>query len=134
MHNLRVVCKIAGTALAALVAIVPVAAQGPGLAMLAGLQRGNWELHLRDDGSTTSICVRTGQEFIQLRHRQPACERFIVQDEPGEVTVQYTCRGNGYGRTTVRRESESLVQIRSQGIQGGRPFSIEGEARRTGAC
>ncbi|GGD62772.1 hypothetical protein GCM10011411_23800 [Aurantiacibacter arachoides] len=58
----------------------------------------------------------------------------MVRDGPREVTVQYTCRGNGYGRTTIRRESDTLVQIRSQGIEGGAPFSIDGEARRTGGC
>ncbi|MGB3795217.1 MAG: hypothetical protein WA957_02830 [Alteraurantiacibacter sp.] len=57
-----------------------------------------------------------------------------MQDESKEVTVQYTCRGNGYGRTTIRRESRDVVQIRSQGIHGGAPFSIEGEARRVGSC
>ena len=28
-----------------------------------------------------------------------------------EVTVQYTCRGRGYGRTHIRRETNRLVQI-----------------------
>ena len=102
--------------------------------MLDTLTRGTWELRMRSDAPPMQVCVRTGRELIQLRHRQLTCDRFIVQDEPGEVTVQYTCRGNGYGRTTIRRESAGLVQIRSQGIQGGTPFSIEGEARRTGAC
>lgn len=102
--------------------------------MLGSLDRGSWEFRERSDGSALQLCVRTGRELIQLRHRQLTCERFVVEDEPGEVTVQYTCRGNGYGRTTIRRESAGLVQIRSQGIQGGMPFSLEGEARRTGTC
>ncbi|TIX49836.1 hypothetical protein E5222_10960 [Alteraurantiacibacter aquimixticola] len=112
----------------------PVAAQAPELAMLDQLDKGNWQLRLRTDGSQRSICVRTGRELIQIRHRQSGCSHFVVQDEPNEVTVQYTCRGDGYGRTTIRREGNALVQIRSQGIQGGAPFSLEGEARRTGAC
>ena len=134
MRNFRISLKLAAAGAACLVSTMPVAAQAPGLAMLDGLDRGSWDLRLRPDGGTTKLCIRTGREFIQLRHRQLNCERFIVQDEPGVVTVQYTCRGNGYGRTTIRRESASLVQIRSQGIQDGRPFSIEGEARRTGPC
>lgn len=134
MRNFRIALKLAGAGAACLLATMPVAAQAPGLAMLDRLDRGSWDVRLRPDGGTTQMCIRTGREFIQLRHRQLTCERFIVQDEPEVVTVQYTCRGNGYGRTTIRRESASLVQIRSQGIQDGRPFSIEGEARRTGAC
>lgn len=121
--------------LAALVAAaLPVAAQAPELAMLAGLNPGGWELRLRGDGGQQKICVRSGREFIQIRHPQSGCTTFVVKDEPNEVTVQYTCRGDGYGRTTVRREANDLVQIRSQGIKGGAPFSIQGEARRTGAC
>lgn len=121
-------------AAAAAFAVTSVSAQAPGLAMLNTLDRGAWELRLRSDGSTRRICLRTGRELIQLRHRQPTCDRFVVQDEPKEVTVQYTCRGNGYGRTTIRRESPDVVQIRSQGIHGGAPFSLEGEARHVGSC
>ena len=120
---------------AALVGLaVPVVAQAPELAMLGSLTRGSWELRLRNDGGHRTICVRTGRELIQLQHSQGGCSQFVVQDEPGEVTVQYTCRGDGYGRTSIRRESNGLVQVSSQGIQGGMPFALEGEARRTGAC
>lgn len=120
---------------AALVGLtMPAIAQAPELEMLSALTRGNWELRLRSDASRRTICVRTGRELIQLQHPQTGCVRIVVQDEPGEVTVQYTCRGDGYGRTNIRREGSGLVQISSQGIQGGMPFSLEGEARRTGPC
>ena len=120
--------------MAAALAVMPATAQDAELTMLNSLVRGNWTLELENSDATQRICVRTGREFIQLRHRQPGCEQFVVQDSPTEVTVQYTCRGNGYGRTTIRKESNSLVQIQSQGIRGGSPFSLEGEARRTGSC
>lgn len=119
---------------AVLAGCTPAVAQAPELVMLDNIVRGAWELRLRDDGSTTRICVRSGREFIQIRHRQQGCERFVLEDQPDEVTVQYTCRGAGYGRTTLRREGTRLIQVRSQGIQGGTPFSIEGEARHIGAC
>jgi hypothetical protein len=57
-----------------------------------------------------------------------------VTDSPGEVVVQYTCRGRGYGRTEVRRETNRLVQVQSQGIVDGLPFAITAEARRIGDC
>ncbi|QZH76629.1 MAG: hypothetical protein JY451_07420 [Erythrobacter sp.] len=123
-----------GGLLAAAFLVAPVAAQAPELAMLDTLTRGSWTLTLREEGTSEQICVRTGREFIQLRHRQPGCEQFVVRDEANVVTVQYTCRGNGYGRTTIRKEGNALVQIRSEGIRAGAPFSIEGEARRTGSC
>lgn len=129
-----IAARIAAGAIVSACLWIPATAQGPELAMLDTLDPGSWTLRLRSDGSTQRICVRTGRELIQIRHRQPSCDRFVVQDDPGEVTVQYTCRGNGYGRTTIRREGSGLVQIRSQGIQAGSPFSLEGEARRTGGC
>ncbi len=102
--------------------------------MLESLDKGNWELRERGNGTRHQFCVQTGRELIQLRHPQPACAQLIIQDEANEVTVQYTCRGNGYGRTTIRRESNALVQIRSQGVLRGAPFSLEGEARPQGSC
>jgi hypothetical protein len=116
------------------IALAAVAAHAADLAMLASLDKGGWTLRIRDDGSQQRICVRTGQEFVQIRHKQPGCSRFVVQDGADEVIVQYTCRGNGYGRTSIRREGPGLVQIRSQGIVNGAPFAISAEARHTGAC
>jgi hypothetical protein len=116
------------------IALAAVAAHAAELAMLASLDKGGWTLRIRDDGSQQRICVRTGQEFVQIRHKQPGCSRFVVQDGADEVIVQYTCRGNGYGRTSIRREGPGLVQIRSQGIVNGAPFAISAEARHTGAC
>ena len=102
--------------------------------ILDSLAKGNWELRYRDGSNVRALCVRSGQEFIQLRHPQGGCNRFVVEDGKNEVTVQYTCRGNGYGRTSVRKEGADLVQIDSQGIAGGRPFQFSAEARRTGRC
>lgn len=113
---------------------VPAEAQAPGLAMLDRLQAGEWEIRYRDGAPTRRLCVRSGRDLIQLRHREPNCNRFVVEDGDSEVTVQYTCRGNGYGRTNIRRESNILVQLESQGIEGGLPFSITAEGRRVGAC
>ena len=125
----------AGAVAAAItLAAAPLEAQGPELAMLDSLTRGGWNLRIRDNGTQQRICVRDGREFIQLRHRQAGCSRVVVQDGADEVVVQYTCRGNGYGRTSIRREGNSLVQIRSQGIQGGTPFSFTAEARHSGSC
>lgn len=125
----------AGTLVAALTfAAAPVEAQAPELAMLDTLAKGAWNLRIRDDGTERRICVRDGREFIQLRHRQNGCSRFVVQDGASEVVVQYTCRGNGYGRTSIRREGSGLVQIQTQGIDGGTPFSFSAEARHNGSC
>lgn len=133
--------KILLTALAGLgatgaltLAVAPLVAQDASLAMLGQLERGQWELRFRDGEPSQRICLRDGTELIQLRHRGANCNRFVVENSANQVTVQYTCRGNGYGRTSVRRESATLAQVESQGIAGGRPFQFSAEARRVGAC
>jgi hypothetical protein len=126
----RVMLALAAVGIAA----VPVTAMPASLSMLGTLAKGSWTLRIRDDGAQERICLRNGTEFVQLRHRQPGCNRFVVKDTADEVVVQYTCRGTGYGLTTIRRESPELVQIQSEGIRDGRPFSLSGEARRSGRC
>lgn len=110
------------------------AAQGDALAMLSKLPRGQWVVSSRDGGPSRTICLGDPVQLVQLRHAGSACSRFVVEDAADKVTVQYTCKGNGYGRTSIRRETSTLVQIESQGIQGGLPFQFKAEARRTGAC
>lgn len=122
------------SAVAFAVSVAPVAARAPELAMLDGLTSGAWDVHIRSDNTHSNICVRTGRELIQIRHRQLSCSRAVVEDQPGRVTVEYNCAGAGYGRTTIRRESAQLVQIETQGIQGGLPFHFDAEARRVGSC
>jgi len=113
----------------------PVTGQGPALGMLDQLEKGGWELRTRGEGAAPRrMCLKDGRELIQLEHAGLACSNHIVEDSASEVTVQYTCRGAGYGRTTVRRESNRLVQIDSQGIANGLPFAYAAEARRTGDC
>ena len=110
------------------------AAQGNTLAMLRGLQRGQWSVVSRDGGPSRTICLGDTAQLIQLHHAGGNCNRFVVEDAPDKITVQYTCKGNGYGRTSIRKETTTLLQIESQGIDGDLPFQFKAEARRTGAC
>ena len=126
------VCAAIG--IVALGLALPAAAQTDGLAMLGGLAKGEWTIKHRDGSEDRKICVKTGQELIQLRHSDTGCSRFVVEDGANKVTVQYTCPGNGYGRTNIRKETGALVQIESQGIASGLPFQFAAEARRTGSC
>lgn len=121
----------ASLAVAGLLA-VPAVAQAPELAMLDGLTKGAWTLRVRDSGAQQRICLRDGRELIQLQHRQTGCSRFVVTDSADQVVVQYTCRGNGYGRTSIRKEGNGLVQVQTQGIHEGTPFSWAAEGRYAG--
>ena len=110
------------------------AAQGDAVGMLAKLQRGNWTVTSHDGGRSRNVCIGDPAQLVQLQHTGSACSRYVVEDASDKVTVQYTCRRNGYGRTSIRRETAGLVQIESQGIAGRLPFQFKAEARRTGPC
>lgn len=128
--------RLAGTAVALpLLAAAPAAGQRQSLAMLDRMQAGQWELVSRDSPRTRErICLRDGRRLIQLRHPAMACDRLVVDDSASEVTVQYTCRGQGFGRTSIRMENSRLIQIETQGIAGGLPFEFAAEGRHIGPC
>lgn len=125
-------CVLAG------VAAVPVGGQDIQLGMLgmlSQLQKGAWEIRHRSPGKGIErICLQDGRGLIQLRHKQSNCERQVIDDSATEVAVQYTCRGRGYGLTRIRKETDRLVQIDSQGVADGLPFSFSAEGRHVGAC
>jgi hypothetical protein len=118
----------------AVMLVAPVAAQAPGLAMLNALERGSWQIQDRAGGTPRAICLGDARQLLQLRHPRSDCSRYVISDTAAEVTVHYTCPGAGHGRTTIRRETNRLVQVDTQGITGGAPFSDAYEARRTGPC
>lgn len=106
----------------------------PALAMLDRLEPGLWQISGRDEADTVRMCIAEGRALIQIRHRREACRRVVVEDLPGQVTVHYTCPGNGYGHTQIRFEDPRLVQLETQGLDGGLPFNFVAEARRIGPC
>jgi len=120
--------------MALLAAIAPTIAQGDALGLLNRLQPGEWVVASRDGGPSRKLCLGDPSQLVQLRHAGGACTRYVVEDEPDKVTVQYTCKGNGFGRTSIRQETRELVQIESQGTVRGLPFQFKAEARRVGAC
>jgi hypothetical protein len=121
-------------AMAAGLAVPATGQRGP-VSMLDQLESGRWELRSHNDRSQPEqICLRDGRRLIQLRHPLASCERTTIAEDRNEVTVQYTCRGRGYGRTHIRRETGRLVQIDSQGIVDGAPFDFTAEGRRIGDC
>lgn len=112
-----------------------VLAQGSTLQMLDRLELGQWEVRARDKvGQRNVMCIDNGRDLIQIRHAGATCRSFVVEDGPGAVTVQYTCPGNGYGRTHIRYENARLAQVETQGIAGGLPFDFSAEARKVGDC
>ena len=136
MVQVKVKMRIAGVAAAVLLAAAgPAMGAGPSPAVLERIEAGQWEVRTREPGAPAQrMCVSNGHGLIQLRHPGTPCERFVVEGGADEVVVQYTCRGRGFGRTHIRRETARLVQIDSRGIANGLPFEFSAEARRVGNC
>ncbi len=104
-------------------------------AMLSSLSKGQWNVRFRDGSPSRNLCLRNGQEIVQVKHENMPCNRYVLEDGAKHVTVQYSCPGKGgYGRTSIRKESANMVHIEGQGIKQGRPFEFVAEARRTGTC
>lgn len=107
----------------------------PQLAALRGLEAGEWELRGRGEGAETrKLCVTDLRQLLQPQHPGPVCRNFVVNDSVHAASVTYDCAAAGNGRTDLRIETSRLLQIRSQGISQGAPFSFAVEARRIGAC
>lgn len=120
------------------IAASPVASQALVPPPLKGLAPGQWELRERPEdggkGVTRRICLADIRQLTQLRHAHNSCKRLTVDEDAKRLVVSYDCGGAGGGRTDLRIETPRLVQIRSQGIAGGAPFSLDMEGRRIGAC
>jgi len=80
------------------------------------------------------VCVRDLRDLLQVRHSGQNCSRYVLEDAPARTSVTYSCPRTGHGRTEIRIETSRLIQIDSQGVEGGFPFALRLEGRRTGAC
>ncbi len=128
--------RFAYLAVAGLVAFTAAAAaQGPRPALLDQLRLGSWTLHeIGSPAARRTICVTDPAALLQVHHGAAQCARFVVSSDQRATTVNYTCAGHGYGRTTLTAESPTLVRIQTQGLAQGAPFDMDYEARRDGMC
>ncbi|WP_420607068.1 hypothetical protein [Novosphingopyxis sp.] len=102
---------------------------------LQTLEKGQWSLRDKENGFKTvkRICLGDPQVLIQLRHLGQSCAVKRLNGDARQAMYSYRCRG-AQGSTTIRRETDRLVQIRSQGLDHGAPFAFDYEARKTGGC
>lgn len=115
-------------------AVAATAAQTPSLTLVESVESGAWMLR-KSVTDTAPACFNDFAQLLQPRHsRAMGCDRFVITNTANELTVNYTCAGVGHGRTTLRRETNRVVQVDSQGIDGRSPFAIQGEARRVASC
>lgn len=130
----QMVFRVMASAVPLALLAAPALAQAPGLAMLDTLPTGEWVFNDADQQADRILCVTDWRRILQLQHQAARCTRFTIEDAPGRVRVNYSCGTAGNGQTTIRRETTHLVQIDTQGIEGGMPFSYSYEARYAGAC
>jgi hypothetical protein len=122
-----------GIAGLALLAAVPALGQA-GQAMLSRLEAGQWELRGPNNARIAAICLGNPIQLTQPYHRGVNCTREVVAADAHGMTVSYSCPGIGRGRTQIRFETPRLIQIESQGLDRGAPFSVRAVARRIGPC
>jgi len=110
-------------------------APGPGLSLLDSLERGSWQLRASSGVSPVDkICVADPDRLMRLQHVGAACEQYVVRSTANSVTVSYNCQAQGLGLTTIRKESNRIIHIQSQGIHNNAPFSFAVEGRKVGPC
>jgi len=105
------------------------------MALLDSLDRGMWQLRQTGGNIPTSkICLGKSASLLQIQHSGVACDQYVVRSSANSLTVSYTCPGHGQGMTVIRKETNRIIHIQSQGIENNAPFSFSAEVRRTGPC
>lgn len=124
---------LAAAAVGATAGAVPVKA--PQLAVINAIEPGQWELReVGTSGSPRVLCVTNPDMLIQLRHASVQCTRYVVENQPQTVTVNYDCEGAGNGRTTITLDTPRQIRLQTQGIAQHAPFDVDYAGRRLGAC
>lgn len=108
----------------------------PPLLAAQTLQPGLWRLLVTDSGHTVprEICLGDPRQLLQLRHGAAPCGSLVVANDAKVATVQYSCPGAGWGRTSLRPDTPVKLHIDSQGIADKAPFSLTAEGRRIADC
>lgn len=108
---------------------------GAALNALGKLQPGLYQLRDKEGHEAPfRVCAANTEVLTRLRHRQMNCTNKVFTNEGHESVVEYTCGGEGMGRTHIRVETPRLAQIDTQGLSGAAPFANRYEARRIGDC
>lgn len=109
------------------------AQRNPALTSLGTIERGQWQLK-NAEGQVRRLCLGNPAAMLQIMHGNTQCEHFVMENTPRSATIRYTCPGHGHGRTTISIDTPRVVNIETQGVANGAPFSERFEGRRTGIC
>lgn len=118
--------------------VIPANTADTDFSVLESLDRGMWQFRAVGGApssiATNQICLKDPAQLTQIQHGSISCSHFVVRSNQNSVTVSYSCRGQGQGLTMIRKESNRLIQIQSQGIKNNAPFSFAVEGRYAGKC
>ncbi len=138
MYFLKTILSITIALVGAIMFLLPIAPSNAqeDSQFLSTLQNGLWQFSDRSKGNEVvdAICVGNVARMIQIKHKNDSCTLKMIGNSLDTVTYDYSCGGKGKGRTTIRKETNQLVQIRSQGVRAGQLFNFKLEARHAGAC
>lgn len=108
---------------------------GP-LVMTNSFHPGLWEVRFTDGGGeiVRRLCLADLSPLLQIRHQRPGCGRLVLTNDAAAATVQYSCPGAGWGRTSLRAIGRDTVRLETQGVADNAPFAFSAVARRNGDC
>ncbi len=126
----------AAVAGSAFIVAVPSIAQQIDSEILSTLTPGLWQFRdkSRNGELVDAICVGDVKRMVQIKNKNDSCSLKMIRSSGNSVTYDYMCAGKGKGQTTIRKETNKLVQVHSQGISGGEFFNFQLEARHAGSC
>ena len=121
------------------VAFAAAAFAATGSAALAGalsqVMPGIWELSgVPGARAPAKACFVSLDQLEEYEHRGHVCSKTVLSDAGTTLIVQYSCGGNGFGRTQVTALTPRSLRIETQGISDGLPFNYVLQARRVGDC
>lgn len=116
--------------------LLPYSAQAQDSNLLSTLKSGLWQFREKARGNdiVDAICVGDVSKMIKIKNKNDSCTIKMLTQSRNSATYDYNCEGKGKGRTTIRKETNGLVQISSQGITDGQLFDFKLEARHAGSC
>ena len=77
-------------------------------------------------------CVADLAQLAQYEHRRQRCTSSLVSDRPPSTTIEYSCQGGGFGRSTLTMITPRSLRVETQGISDNLPFNYVLQARRVG--
>ncbi|MCL6728548.1 DUF3617 domain-containing protein [Sphingomonas hankyongi] len=79
-------------------------------------------------------CIGDVTLLGQFEHRRNNCTRKVLASSGNTVTMNYECKGGGFGQSKLTVITPRNLRVETQGISDGLPFNYVLQARRMGEC